>query len=309
MRNTSASTMMFCAIAIALVAVIAALFTLCYRPAAANDEMVEIIATVPRALPTTETPTVKVKTAPTAPISSISASEPEDAKYLRLDCRQAEARGGGLWSIALRHNGLDYFYPSSEAAHTSQRAASVIKLQVVACYLDSNRSPDMELCRRAIKQSDNEAANELIDATGIEAVNRWCEMRGYTDTKLMRRFNAHFEDGQDHGYNQTSAADQVRFLRALWEGRILTAYTSEQLLGWMKENERRTKIPWHFGKEYDVYNKTGETWEVPVQNDVAIVTKDGDVWYLAILTNGSPRPDSEVSAAIADLAKDLIGAF
>ena len=301
--------MMFCAIAIALVAVIAALFTLCYRPAAANDEMVEIIATVPRALPTTETPTVKVKTAPTAPISSISASEPEDAKYLRLDCRQAEARGGGLWSIALRHNGLDYFYPSSEAAHTSQRAASVIKLQVVACYLDSNRSPDMELCRRAIKQSDNEAANELIDATGIEAVNRWCEMRGYTDTKLMRRFNAHFEDGQDHGYNQTSAADQVRFLRALWEGRILTAYTSEQLLGWMKENERRTKIPWHFGKEYDVYNKTGETWEVPVQNDVAIVTKDGDVWYLAILTNGSPRPDSEVSAAIADLAKDLIGAF
>jgi len=305
--------MMFCAIAIALVAVIAALFTLCYRPAAANDEMVEIIATVPRALPTTETPTVKVKTAPTAPISSISASEPEDAKYLRLDCRQAEARGGGLWSIALRHNGLDYFYPSSEAAHTSQRAASVIKLQVVACYLDSNRSPDMELCRRAIKQSDNEAANELMDMVGIETVNRWCETRGYPNTLLVHRFNECYDDGLDHGFNQTSATDQARFLRDLWEGRILSPKARDMLLDWMLRNERRTKIPRHLvgGGGYKVYNKTGETWETPVQNDVAIVTSrdSGDVWYLAILSSSALAPDTEVSAAIADLAKDLIGAF
>lgn len=60
-----------------------------------------------------------------------------------------------------------------------------------------------------------------------------------------------------------------------------------------------------------MYNKTGETWETPVQNDVAIVTSrdSGDVWYLAILSSSALAPDTEVSAAIADLAKDLIGAF
>jgi len=302
-RYNPVSTITVCVVMLLTAIVIVLTMSLCYHPSAASESdpsgFRRPIVSPPAAvepLAPTATPTTEIR-------------EPKEYKYFRLDCQQAEGRNDGNMTVALEHDGKSYFYPGQTAANEGQRAASVIKLQVVACYLDSNRVPDIGLCRRAIKQSDNDAANELIDAVGIETVNQWCEIQGYADTKLMRRFNMHFEDGQDHGYNQTSVADQVKFLRALWEGRILTASAREQMLGWMLGNERRTKIPRHFGKEYDVYNKTGETWEVPVQNDVAIVTKDGDVWFLAILTHGSPLPDAEVSAGIADLAKTLISSF
>jgi len=234
---------------------------------------------------------------------SVRAPSSETASFARC-CRRAERVAGGKWSVALWHEQGKYYYPDRATASQATWAASVIKLQIVTSYLLADiLVHDTSLCSRAISQSDNEAANQLMDAAGAAAVNRFCESQGYVSTHLVR----HFGDPADltPGYNQTSVVDQVRFLRDLWEGRVLPPEGRLQLLDWMHHQARRTKIPRYLG-DYETYSKTGELWDPPVQNDVAIVCRGDDVWYLAIFVSDSPRPDSEVRQAIGVLAKQLV---
>jgi hypothetical protein len=242
---------------------------------------------------------------PTRVGPQLTETNPRDTQFQQL-CRATQCQIDGTVTVALGHNDQSRYYPNEQAAGQSQRAASVIKLQLVARALRQGGDCSLELCRRTISQSDNDAANELMRIVGIDTVNRFSQTAGYRDTVLVRPFNVRIGEG----YNSTSAADQVQFLRDLWEGRVLLPEERRLMLDWMLAQERRTKIPRYLEREgYIVYNKTGETWEPPVQNDVAIVRRGEDVWFLAILTADSTKPDGEVRQAIAELAKALVTSF
>lgn len=326
-ERKSVTTLTVCAVALMLAAILAIALQLCYQPSAASQSSKEMVGRQmfvfgqQAVINKNQATKSNHQTARSQQLITGDIRPTTDDRRLAHErfyslCNELEARVGGTVTVALSHDNTTYYYPNELAARESRRAASVIKLQIVACYLTTitdtmlgTNPPELALCRKAISVSDNDAANRLMDTIGIATVNRYNDILEYTDTKLMRHFNEPLPPDEEPCFNQTSAADQVQFLKDLWEGRILTGNERALMLGWMRHNERRSKIPRHFGRGYEVYNKTGETWQPPVQNDVAIVTKGDEVWYLAILTSGATVSDEPVRAGIADLAKDLVDSF
>lgn len=188
---------------------------------------------------------------------------------------------GEKWSV--------YVEDLSSGANTSvgnrqMESASLIKLFTAVTVFqnmdevtarESYDGETLDLMRKMIRVSDNDAANTLVRrlgggdaAAGMQKVNAFCQTYGFTEThmgRLMLDFNA-----QDDNY--TSAENCGRLLRSIYRNELAG---SDTILGFMKEQERRGKIPAGLPAGTVTANKTGELDDV--ENDAAIVfagTKD-----------------------------------
>lgn len=138
------------------------------------------------------------------------------------------------------------------AGEDRQEAASLIKLFIAGTVYEQQDSvtgqekyvgETEELIRSMIRVSDNDAANTLVRrlgagdaAVGMQKVNDYCAEYGYSDThmgRLLLDFNATDD-------NYTSPKDSVSFLCAVEKNEIAGA---QQIITYMKEQERRGKIP------------------------------------------------------------------
>ncbi len=181
----------------------------------------------------------------------------------------------------------------ASAGDGRQKAASLIKLFVAgAVYEDLDRVTGQEsysgeteeLVRSMIRVSDNEAANTLVrrlgsgDAsTGMQKVNDYCVAHGYSDTymgRLLLDFNATDD-------NYTSPKDCVNFLCTVEKNEIAGA---QQILGYMKEQERRGKIPAGLPEGTMCANKTGELEDA--EHDAAIVSTDNADYIICVMSSG-----------------------
>ena len=328
-KRTSVTTLMVCVVAMMMMmmmmmaVVLIAVFQLCYHPSEAS-EATEGVRPVPLPDARAEKRIREHRTVSRVdverPVPAVQSPTPSDSllspELFDTLCREFAKDVRGTVTVAYGHEDASYYYPSYEEASLPRRAASVGKPLLAAGLFAARpntargvNKQEIELCRRAISISDNDAANKVMDLVGIERANSYVSAWGYTSTKYLRHYNSPAPAGGFTDFNQTSAADQLQFLRDIWQGRILTNNEREMLLKWMRHGERRSKIPRFFGKDYEVYNKTGETSQPLVENDVAIVARGKEVWYLAILTSDATETDEVVRAGIARLARDLITSF
>ncbi len=172
------------------------------------------------------------------------------------------------------------------------QAASLIKLFIAGCVYEQMEEMQLqesyegeteELIRIMISASDNNAANTLTvrlghgDATaGRVEVNQFCQVHGYSDTS-MGRMMLEFTSTED---NYTSVNDCGRFLKAIYHRELAG---SEQILAYMKQQERKNKLPAGLPEHAVTANKTGELSDV--ENDVAIVyTDQGDYIVCAMMS-------------------------
>lgn len=170
-------------------------------------------------------------------------------------------------------------------------SASLIKLYVAAVVYEnkdsvvSKESYDGEtddLLEIMISQSDNNACNTLVTrlgngdhAVGMEKVNAFCAENGFEDTemnRLMLDFN-----GLE---NYTSAEDCCEILKGFYDGRFKG---SEEIIGFMKNQLTKTKIPAGIPDGVIVANKTGEL--STVENDSAIIYSEKGDYILCVMTN------------------------
>lgn len=209
---------------------------------------------------------------------------------IQLDERLGERRGlGESWAVyAERLSDGAYVSTGNQALES----ASLIKLYTAAVAeifyseLETQESYPGEtnmLLQNMISVSDNDAANTLVRrlgygdaAAGMERINAFCQEQGFHETH-MGRLMLDFEAADD---NYTSPQDCVSLLKNLYNHQVTG---SEQIIGFMKAQERTGKIPAGLPVGTLFANKTGELTDV--ENDTAIVFSETEDYIVCIMSN------------------------
>ena len=142
--------------------------------------------------------------------------------------------------------------------------------------------------RQMITISDNDATNTLITrlgsgdaAAGMACINEYCKKHNFPDThmgRLMLDFNAADD-------NYTSVTDCGHFLSAIYKKQLTG---SENILSYMKQQERTGKIPAGIPDSVETANKTGELTDV--ENDAAIIFSSQGPYTLCVILNQLADP-------------------
>ena len=216
------------------------------------------------------------------------------------------AGAGETWSAAVVNLDTE---DSCTVNNQSMQTASLIKLFIMGAVYDRYDSLTVtygedqiqSLLSDMITVSDNMAANTLTnylgdgdDATGRGAVNEYCASNNYESTAMGRMLLA----PADKGDNLTSVSDCAEFLRKVYKNELPHA---EEMLGFLKNQQRTHKIPAGLPDGVESANKTGEL--DTVENDAAIVFADTP-YILCIMSENL----SDVGAAqnnIAGISSDI----
>jgi beta-lactamase class A len=164
------------------------------------------------------------------------------------------------------------------------------------------------LCHAAITESDNTAANLLLNIlTGPGGITQFARSIGDTVTRLDRTETTLNEATPGDPRDTTSPAAMATDMQTLLLGTVLTPPSRDQLIQWMIENkyggERlRAALPhdWRAG------DKTGSNGET-TSNDIAIYWPPhrAPVLVAAYLTE-CPGPETKRSSALAEVGRLVV---
>jgi beta-lactamase class A len=160
-----------------------------------------------------------------------------------------------------------------------------------------------ELARHMIVTSSNLATNLLLDAIGIERVQRTLDELGVRGVELRRGVEDEraFEEGIN---NRVTAKGLVQVLRLIEERRALSAESCEEMLEILHAQEFRGGIPAGLPDDARVANKTGEI--STVAHDTGLVYLPlRQPYALAILTEWKPDRTSGRREALAQISRSV----
>ncbi len=155
-----------------------------------------------------------------------------------------------------------------------------------------------QLIELMVTQSDNTAANILIDRLGFDYLNGYFKQIGLTHTNLSRKMMDFRYRGQGVE-NYTTAADITHVLELIYQRRFPDPRVSEQCLALLKSQKVNDRIPAKLPPDVVVAHKTG--LERFVCHDAGIVfTRQGD-YLICVLTRskGSFKQAKDFIARIA----------
>ena len=216
------------------------------------------------------------------------------------------AGAGETWSAAVVNLDTE---DSCTVNNQSMQAASLIKLFIMGAVYDRYDSLTVTYSEDQIKSllsdmitvSDNTAANTLTnylgdgdDATGRGAVNEYCASNNYESTAMGRMLLA----PADKGDNLTSVSDCAEFLRKVYKNEIPHA---EEMLDFLKNQQRTHKIPAGLPEGVESANKTGEL--DAVENDAAIVFADTP--YILCIMSENLSDAGAAQNNIAGISSDI----
>ncbi|HSN69235.1 MAG TPA: serine hydrolase [Thermoanaerobaculia bacterium] len=167
--------------------------------------------------------------------------------------------------------------------------------------------PLEELMRRMIVRSSNLATNLLIELVGAPRVMDLMRRLGANDIRVLR--GVEDEKAYAAGLNNvTTARDLMIVMKAIAERKAITPAASEAMVGILRAQEFREKIPAGVPPGVVVANKTGSITRI--SHDAAIVFPPGRAPYvLVVLTKGYQNGDdaSRVIAAVSEAVWGTVG--
>ncbi|HBE78183.1 MAG TPA: serine hydrolase [Firmicutes bacterium] len=137
------------------------------------------------------------------------------------------------------------------------REEDKVDFSILTLLATGNSYTLRDLLTLTIVQSDNTAANILIDLTGMTEINKFCNDLGLKDTVLRRKMM----DGEARKAgreNYTTAADMARFLELLYQGKLLDPESCSLMIEIMKKQLDNTMIRLYIPDDTVVAHKTGE---------------------------------------------------
>lgn len=201
---------------------------------------------------------------------------------------QTEYQAGGKAAVCAGRTDED---DMAVVGSGSMQAASLIKLYVAGCVYenygtvsaqDSYGGETESLLSVMITVSDNTACNTLVSRlgngdvqAGMAKVNQYCANHGFSDTH-MGRLMLQPNDVDD---NYTSVYDCCKYLKMANAGQL---EGSSLVLEYMRQQQRRGKIPAGIPSGVTVGNKTGELSDV--ENDAAIVYGSKGTYVLCVMS-------------------------
>jgi beta-lactamase class A len=167
------------------------------------------------------------------------------------------------------------------------------------------------LCAAAVEQSDNTAANLLLEAIG--GPNKVTELARSLGDKFTRLDHTEPElnvarPGQDH--DTTTPAAMCATLQRLIASDFLTEASRRKLERWMRQGQTgSTMIRAALPADWQVGDKTGRSGD-GATNDIAIVRPpQGGPIFIAIYTVDPAEPQEARNQLVAEVAKVAIAAL
>lgn len=153
---------------------------------------------------------------------------------------------------------------------------------------DNREYTMFELLVAMLIQSDNTAANKLIDMVGMDRINDDIIAQGLKNTKLNRRTSD--ERAADSGIeNITSALDLSKIWKHLYDGRFLSEKNSMMLVDILQRQQMKNKLALYIPDDlkYEISSKTGD--KTSVENDTALIRTEKGSFTFTVLSMGIPN--------------------
>ena len=167
------------------------------------------------------------------------------------------------------------------------------------------------LCAAAIAQSDNTAANLLLEAIGgPDGVTKTARELGDKFTRLDRKEPELNEVAEGDERDTTTPAAMCRDLERLFTSAFLSTASRARLETWMQQNKTgtgliRASVP----ADWKVGDKTGRSGK-GATNDIAILRPpSGGPVFLAIYTSDPTDTEEGRQKLVADAAKAVLEAL
>jgi len=164
------------------------------------------------------------------------------------------------------------------------------------------------LCAAAVEQSDNTAANLLLEAIG--GPEKWTEFARSLDDKLSRLDHNEPElniarPGKED--DTTTPAAMCADLKRLFTSDLLSVASRTKLEGWMQQGQTGLKlIRAGIAADWKVGDKTGRSGD-GATNDIAVLRPPvGGPIFLAIYTVDPAETQDARDQLVADVAKTAI---
>lgn len=179
------------------------------------------------------------------------------------------------------------------------KAEAKVDYSILTLLETGNNYSLQDLLTLMIVQSDNTAANILIDMVGMDHINRTCGDLNLSDTILKRKMmdrNAR-EAGRE---NYTSASDMARFLSLLYRGELFDKASSAYMIEIMKKQLESSMIRLYIPDETVIAHKSGELEGIAHEAGIVFHEK-GD--YVFVVLTWNAVNNNEARQTIGQISK------
>ena len=137
-------------------------------------------------------------------------------------------------------------------------------------------------------QSDNTAANKIIDILGVEKINQDIIDMGLKNTKLNRKTT---DERNDHSNieNLTSAFDLNLIWKHLYNGTFLSKDNGQMLIDILRRQQIKNKLALYLCDDlkYEISSKTGD--KHGVENDTELIENSKGTFAFTVLSSDIPN--------------------
>jgi len=145
-----------------------------------------------------------------------------------------------------------------------------------------------ELMIAMLIQSDNTAANKIIETLGIISINETIKEMGLKNTLLNRKtIDKRINKGNVE--NLSTSADLSKCWRILSNGGFLNKDNSHKLINILKRQQIKDKIPFYMPEDikFNVASKSGDL--KGIENDTALITTTKGNFTFTIMSRNLPN--------------------
>lgn len=163
-----------------------------------------------------------------------------------------------------------------------------------------------KLIELMIAESDNTAANMLIERLGIEYLNDCFKRIGLKNTNLSREM-MDFKSRKEGIENYTTARDIAFLLEKMYYGRLVNEPVSKKCLRVLADQKVKDRIPKKLPAETVVAHKTG--LEKGVCHDAGIVYTSKGNFLICVLTKHKYKNARQAKRIISDISLVIYGYY
>ena len=137
-------------------------------------------------------------------------------------------------------------------------------------------------------QSDNTAANKIIDIVGMEQINRDIQTMGLKNTKLNRKTTDERNKKSDIE-NITSAYDLSKIWKHLYSGTFLSKDNGQMLIDILRRQQIKNKLALYLSDDskIEISSKTGD--KQGVENDTEFIELPTGTFTFTVLSMDIPN--------------------
>ncbi|MGL4572346.1 MAG: serine hydrolase [Clostridium sp.] len=145
-----------------------------------------------------------------------------------------------------------------------------------------------ELLVAMLIQSDNTAANKIIDIVGMEKINEYIIEMGLKNTVLNRKTTDERKE-KPKVENLTTARDLSRIWKVLYDQTFLSKENSTMLIDILRRQQIKNKLALYIPDDlkYEISSKTGD--KPGVENDTALIQLSKGTFAFTVLSMSIPN--------------------